>query len=205
MREAWKGLVPQSWVTPSEQRVHMDAPDAVSVIADTVYQCGLPFLERSDDVVLVCIGTDRSIGDSLGPLIGSYLSESGSRPYTVLGTLDDPVHASNLADTLTRVQSTSQRPFIIGIDACLGRVESVGMLTVGPGSVKPGAGVNKTLPAVGQLYLTGVVNVGGFMEFLVLQNTRLSFVMRMAKVAAQGLQLGLDALLSARVRASTLS
>lgn len=205
MREAWKGLMPHSWTTPPEQRVHMDAPDAVSVIGNTLYHCGLPFVERADDVVLVCIGTDRSIGDSLGPLIGSYLSESADRPYTVLGTLDDPVHASNLADTLARVESTCQHPFIIGIDACLGRVESVGLLTVGTGSVKPGAGVNKSLPAVGQVYLTGVVNVGGFMEFLVLQNTRLSFVMRMAKVAAQGLQVGLDALLSARVQASSLS
>ena len=43
-------------------------------------------------------------------------------------------------------------------------------------TAKPGAGVNKDLPPVGDLYITGVVNVGGFMDYLVLQNTRLYLI-----------------------------
>lgn len=50
-----------------------------------------------------------------------------------------------------------------------------------------GAAVNKSLPLVGEIHITGVVNVGGFMEYLVLQNTRLNLVMRMAGVIVQGL------------------
>jgi hypothetical protein len=37
------------------------------------------------------------------------------------------------------------------------------------------------------MHIVGVVNVGGFMEYLVLQNTRLSLVMRMAEVISTGL------------------
>jgi len=48
----------------------------------------------------------------------------------------------------------------------------------------PGTGVNKTLPPVGDLQVLGVVNVGGFMEYFVLQNTRLSAVMRMVEVVS---------------------
>jgi hypothetical protein len=49
-----------------------------------------------------------------------------------------------------------------------------------------------------------VVNVGGFMEFLVLQNTRLSLVYRMARVAAEGISQGVSALLSSRAAAASV-
>lgn len=176
----------------------MDSADAPAIIAEGLYRFGLPYLQGTDELVLVCIGTDRSIGDALGPLIGTQIAGPVGPPATVLGTLDNPVHASNLVDTLQWVESTFQRPLVIAVDACLGRSESVGMLTVGHGSLKPGAGVNKSLPPVGQIYVTGVVNVGGFMEYFVLQNTRLSLVMRMARVAAEGILNGLHRLAEAK-------
>jgi putative sporulation protein YyaC len=47
--------------------------------------------------------------------------------------------------------------------------------------------VNKSLPPVGHLHITAVVNVGGFMEYVVLQNTRLHVVMSQAEVIAAAL------------------
>jgi putative sporulation protein YyaC len=141
----------------------------------------------SRPIVFVCIGTDRSTGDSLGPLVGTLLEEMGLRAFNVYGTLDDPIHAVNLADKIKEIQSKHDDPYIIGIDACLGRVKNVGVIQVGNGPVKPGAGVNKELPAVGDIHITGIVNVSGFMEFFVLQNTRLNLVMRMAKTIANGI------------------
>ncbi|MGI9953388.1 spore protease YyaC [Moorellaceae bacterium AZ2] len=131
-------------------------------------------------LVVVGIGTDRSTGDSLGPLVGSKLAAYPDLSLTVYGTLEDPVHASNLREKLELITATFGNPFIIAIDACLGHSENVGSITLAPGALKPGAGVNKNLPAVGDLHFTGIVNVGGYMEYFVLQNTRLSLVMRMA-------------------------
>lgn len=130
--------------------------------------------------IILCIGTDRSTGDSLGPLTGTYLSQLGLPKLTVLGTLDQPVHATNLTENLQYIQCTYNNPFIIAIDACLGKMDSVGNITLANGPLKPGAGVHKDLPAVGEVHLTGIVNVGGFMEYMVLQNTRLNLVWKMA-------------------------
>jgi putative sporulation protein YyaC len=204
LRESWKGLLPRSWAGTGEHRVHMDSPDVGQVLAGALYEYGLPQIDTADELILLCIGTDRSIGDSLGPLIGTHLLEGGTPPYTLLGTLDNPVHASNLAETLTWINANFRSPLVIAVDACLGRAESVGMITVGKGSLKPGAGVNKTLPTVGQVYVTGVVNVGGFMEYFVLQNTRLSLVMRMARVVSQGVGEALSALAELRQTALAL-
>lgn len=137
--------------------------------------------------ILLCIGTDRSTGDCLGPLVGSKVDLLDQEFFEVYGTLDNPVHASNLKDTLEKIYSKYKNPLIIAVDACLGRIENVGCINLGDGSISPGAGVNKNLPPVGQIHITGIVNVGGFMEYMVLQNTRLNIVMRLADVIVSGL------------------
>jgi putative sporulation protein YyaC len=68
-------------------------------------------------------------------------------------------------------------------------LKSVGWIQLGLGPLKPGAGVNKNLPEVGQVHVTGIVNVAGFMEYFVLQNTRLGVVMKMAEVIADAVQM----------------
>ena len=137
--------------------------------------------------VLLCIGTDRSTGDCLGPLVGSKIDGTHQDFLIVYGTLDNPVHASNLKERVDEINSAYKDPFIIAVDACLGRVENVGCINLGDGSLQPGAGVNKSLPEVGQIHVTGIVNVGGFMEYMVLQNTRLNLVMKLADVIVRGL------------------
>lgn len=139
-------------------------------------------------IVIVCIGTDRSTGDALGPLIGSKLSTRLEEDKAaVYGTLESPVHAVNLQETIDEIKQKYHDPFVIAVDACLGQLSSVGLVTLGNGPLRPGAGVNKVLPEVGNIHLTGIVNVGGFMEYFVLQNTRLSVVMRMADCIADSL------------------
>lgn len=138
-------------------------------------------------IVLVCIGTDRSTGDCLGPLVGSKLSEVEQEFFQVYGTLDQPVHAANLEEKLQEIVAIYRNPLIIAVDACLGRLENVGTVNIGIGALKPGAAVNKSLPEVGDIHITGIVNVGGFMEYMVLQNTRLNLVMKLADFIKDGL------------------
>ena len=138
-------------------------------------------------LIVVCIGTDRSTGDCLGPLIGSKLKEIEQDFYHVYGTLDDPVHGTNLEEKLKEIYSLYKDPLIIAVDACLGQLENVGFINIANGPIKPGSGVQKSLPAFGDIHITGIVNVGGFMEYLVLQNTRLNLVMKLADTIKDGL------------------
>lgn len=130
------------------------------------------------NIVVACIGSDRSTGDSLGPLVGSMLDEMGLS--NVFGTLDNPIHALNLEDVLSEVYTNVEKPFVIAVDAALGKSESIGDIIIKANGLIPGAGVGKDLPLVGDIGIVGVVNEGGFMEYFVLQNTRLSLVMKMA-------------------------
>ncbi|HAQ07244.1 MAG TPA: spore protease YyaC [Bacillus bacterium] len=166
-------------------KINHDDDQAAEKLANEILELLPNYTARP--IVFVCIGTDRSTGDSLGPLIGTLLEERDISPFHVYGTLDDPIHAVNMEEKLEQIKKKHFNPFIIGIDACLGRIKSVGSIQVGSGPVKPGAGVNKELPEVGNIHITGIVNVSGFMEFFVLQNTRLNLVLKMAKTIANGI------------------
>lgn len=131
------------------------------------------------ELVWVCVGTDRSTGDSLGPFVGTMLTEAGVP--NVYGMLGHPVHALNLTETLERIEETHPGACIVGIDACLGKAKAVGSMKLRDGALEPGTSVGKVLPPVGDYNIIGIVNVGGFMEHVVLQNTRLSLVIQMAE------------------------
>ena len=47
--------------------------------------------------------------------------------------------------------------------------------------------MNKNLPAVGNMSITGIVNISGGFEFMVLQNTRLYTVMTLADSISNGI------------------
>lgn len=149
-----------------------------------------PSYERP--VVIMCIGTDRSTGDSLGPLVGDMLAKWKMTGVHIYGTLDNPVHARNLEETLSKAIENHPKAYLVAIDASLGVLDHVGCISVGQGPIKPGAGLKKELPAVGDMHITGVVNTGGFMDFLVLQSTRLSVVMKMADIIARGLHMAFN-------------
>ena len=138
-------------------------------------------------IIFLCIGTDRATGDCLGPIIGYKLSKQPYFKYKVYGTLENPVHAKNLQDTVKEIYDTYDNPLVIAIDASLGQSDHVGFITVGEGAIKPGAGVNKELPMVGDLFITGIVNLSGLLDHMLLQTTRLNVVMSLADYICQGI------------------
>jgi putative sporulation protein YyaC len=151
---------------------HLDGKDNLCIAMKAL----IPSVLTNNDIAIVCIGTDRSTGDSLGPFVGMYLKGLGYK--NVYGTIDEPVQAMNLAET---IKSISDNKTIIALDASLGSTSDVDLMSVISGGIKPGAGVGKDLGVVGDYGICGCVNIGGFMEYHVLQNTRLSVVIKIAK------------------------
>ena len=169
--------------------VNANCPFAILDFSNLIFNYISSHIDPYQQLVILCIGTDRSTGDSLGPLVGYKLE-----PYLtyydqvhLLGTLNKPVHAKNLTSFIDKVNSKHPEALIVAIDASLGNLNRIGYINIKKGPLKPGLGVNKELPIVGDISITGVVNVGGMMEYMVLQNTRLSLVMNMADIISKGI------------------
>lgn len=149
-------------------------------------------MKKGQQLVILCIGSDRSTGDSLGPLIGHKLSRYCLENVYIYGTLNEPVHAINIQHTIDKIYDDFENPFILAIDASLGVRNHVGYYTLGQGPLIPGLGVNRSLPAIGDLHITGIVNYSGLFDEMLLQTTRLSSVFTLAETISSGIVIAVN-------------
>lgn len=148
-------------------------------------------MKPNNQLIILCIGSDRSTGDSLGPLVGHKLCKCNIQNATVFGTLQNPVHAANLQNVTDYIYDNFDNPFILAIDASLGTRSHVGYYTLGQGPLIPGLGVNRSLPAIGNIHITGIVNYSGLFDNMLLQTTRLATVMTLADTISTGIIIGI--------------
>ncbi|MDO4322562.1 MAG: spore protease YyaC [Lachnospiraceae bacterium] len=138
------------------------------------------FPVQSIPPVILCIGTDRIIGDCLGPLVGTMLNKSAGKHLPIYGTLQNTVHALNLPETIVQIKKKHSDRIILAVDASLGAYEHIGGVFVRPGPLHPGAGVCKNLPQIGDISITGIANSKSSQPYLDLQTARLSTISSMA-------------------------
>ena len=167
---------------------YIDSKDKMCQFLLNKKLCGLveDVKKEYDRIAVLCIGTDACTGDSFGPLVGHFLSKCTLYDFDLYGTIHSPVHAKNLVDTLSGINLS--KTLVIAVDACLGKYSHIGNIGIGYSPVKPGSGLGKSLPEVGDIHIEGIVNISGFHPLLVLQNTRLSIVYSMAEITARAIR-----------------
>ncbi|MGN0465878.1 MAG: spore protease YyaC [Lachnospiraceae bacterium] len=159
---------------------------------ELLYQKILAQKKENQEIILICIGTDRVTGDCLGPLVGHKLKHILPKDYILYGSLSHPVHALNLEKVVHSIYKQYKNPFFIVIDASLGDKEHIGYVTLSSSTLKPGQGVRKNLPAIGHISITGIVNFASEFSASTIQTTRLYTVMQLADYIYYGIVFGLS-------------
>lgn len=109
-------------------------------------------------IVIANIGTPKLIYDAIGPLIGSMLVKKRLNNIDIYGTLDDPIHALNVEKFAETIKPIQDDAFIIATDACLcGNIKNIGSIIIGNTPIRPGIGVNKKLPNIGDVSISAGV------------------------------------------------
>ena len=143
--------------------------------------------ELSGAPVIVCIGSDLSVGDSLGPVTGTKLKEKlkGYNVY-VYGTLAKPITAHEVKYTNQFIKNTHPESTIIAIDAAVGAAGDIGLIKVAKRGIKPGSGANKRLAKVGDVSVMGIVAEKSLFNYSLFSSTRRNVVYKMAEIIAEG-------------------
>lgn len=159
---------------------------------------------QTQPLIILCIGTDKVTGDSLGPIVGYRLKTMLSHSLIpslhdnvhIYGTLKSPVHAVNLVTTLLKIRhdfalaNGLKDAFILVVDAALGYEKHLGYVTLSEQPLTPGEGVNKKLPSVGQISITGIIGPTGGSSYrsqLVLKQTKLYDLMKLSDFISDGI------------------
>ena len=72
--------------------------------------------KRYSDLIFICIGTNKIVGDSFGPIIGEILKRNvKDRKIKVIGDLTNNINAKNLKN----IKYNWDNPYVISIDSAL--------------------------------------------------------------------------------------
>lgn len=143
----------------------------------------LSLLYDNDKPVIVCIGSDLVVGDSLGPYVGTMLNEKLKGKAFVYGSLNSPITAKEVSVIERDIKNLHPNSKIIVIDAAVGNSYEVGYVKILDKGIKPGLGVKKDLPRIGDVSIIGIVSdMENSSAFL----TRFSLVYKLANDIVEG-------------------
>lgn len=157
------------------------APDGVfTVLKKTIHA-------KDRAPVIVCVGSDLSVGDSLGPVTGTKLVEKlkGLNVY-VYGTLAKPITAHEVKYMSSFLSNTHPDCPVIAIDAAVGVAGDIGLIKVANRPLSPGSGANKRLNKIGEVSILGIVAEKSLFNYSLFSATRLNVVYKMADIIADG-------------------
>ena len=138
--------------------------------------------------VIVCIGSDLAIGDSLGPITGSMLKfKTQGLNIFLYGTLSAPVTAKEIRYMRTFLQETHEGSQVIAIDAAVGSEGDIGLIKLSDTPLQPGAGANKRLGELGDMSIMGVVSEKSIANYGLFNTTRLNLVYTMSEIISDGI------------------
>ena len=143
------------------------------------------------NLVFLCIGTDRVIGDAFGPLVGSELEEKLSKynisNINIYGTLNENVCYTNIYEVLKKIKDRHPKSCLIAIDSALASKDSIGNIIISPEKMYIGKGLNKKKIEFGDISIKAIVGKDSKMpnhNFYILQNTSLNDIMQLSKTVA---------------------
>lgn len=138
--------------------------------------------------VILCIGSDLSVGDSLGPVTGTKLKEklAGLNCY-VYGTLGKPITAHEVKYMNEFLKCTHPQSPIIAVDAAVGLAGDIGLIKIAKRAIKPGSGANKKLSKVGDVSIMGIIAERSVFNYSLFSSTRLNVVYKMSEIISDGI------------------
>ena len=115
------------------------------------------------NILFVCIGNGKIIGDSLGPLIGTVLEKNkrliqNNVKIDVIGTFENPILYYNVEEFIKNIDSQDYSEIVI-IDSALGSKENIEKVMITPAEILIGVGVNRGRMVKGDIILKGVVGI----------------------------------------------
>ncbi|MBE5749634.1 MAG: spore protease YyaC [Clostridiales bacterium] len=154
---------------------------------DGIFQALSECNPKTKKPIVICIGSDLVLGDSLGPLVGTFLRKKDVRSY-IYGTLNFPITAKEVDYARTYLKQMHPNSISIAIDAAVGNADDVGLIRVINKGLKPGLGVDKNLGVVGDISIVGIVATKSLQNHNLFNLTRLNLVFRMAEKIASGIE-----------------
>ena len=115
-------------------------------------------MKKEINKVILCIGTSKCVGDSLGPIVGEnlYKKINKSNIY-IFGNLKNNITYQNVDIVLNRINKIIKNPYLIVVDSALASKEYLGQIIISKNRMIIGSALDKASYNIGNLNIKGVV------------------------------------------------
>lgn len=147
--------------------------------------------ESFSNIVFVCIGTKKLIGDSIGPVIGENLKKFENEFIHVYGTMQNNVNFINGKEIIEEIYRKYKEPYLITIDAALSNTNKRGDIVLGSGYMKIGKALNKSVCFFSNINIKCVI--GNYHKskeenLRELRSVRVSEIYRASRIVTEGVK-----------------
>lgn len=143
-----------------------------------------------DKKVYLCIGSDKIVFDSLGPLVGSLLKKNKSFCGYVYGTMSNPVTALSVDTAIRFIRRFHFGAIVTVIDSAVGKREDIGKIKYYERGLRPALGMDKQMQIVGDRSIMGIVSTKDKVKNIYDTSVKLKDVYAMAEKIAESIVLG---------------
>ena len=147
---------------------------------------------KINEIVFVCIGTTKIIGDSFGPIVGTYLKENldKNEKIQVIGDIKEALTYDKIEKNIKQIEGKNRNKLIIVLDSALSNSEDIGKIFIQNRGLKYGESLKKNNSTIGNISIKAVVGEdkkNNIKNFNNLRNVSIEQINNMTNIVSKGI------------------
>lgn len=159
--------------------------------------------KRNKNLIFLCIGTNKVIGDSIGPLVGTNLKRDFKNNMKfkedynievncikIFGDMINNVSYNNIEENIQNIKNTIQDSYVIVIDSALSTENNIGKIFVYNKGLKYAESLKRDKEIIGDMSIKVVVGKNAqnrFKNFKILKNISSQRVIMLSNIVSKGI------------------
>lgn len=139
------------------------------------------YLSTTNPIVIMCVGSDKIVGDMLGVIVGERLIEKRLSNTYVYGRIDSPITQKNIQQFYGNIKTKHPYSKILVVDSLLGDIDEIGNVKMTKSGAYAGAEFG-TGTYVGDYSLLGVVSPKGVNALTFLSSVKIGLIKKMSDI-----------------------
>ncbi len=159
--------------------------------------------KQNKNIIFLCIGTSKIMGDSIGPIVGTNLKKDlkkylkfkrnlniENNNIKIIGDMSNNFSYNNIEDNIKIIKNTSKNNFIIVIDSALSSENNIGKIFVHNRGMKYAEALKRNNEIIGDMSIKAVVGKNTqnrFKNFTILKNISSQRIITMSNIVSKGI------------------
>ena len=159
--------------------------------------------KQNKNLIILCIGTNKVIGDSIGPIVGTNLKNDlkinmkfkdefyiKNKKIKIIGDMCNNISYNNIKENIEKIDTIGEKNFIIVIDSALSSENNIGKIFIHNRGLKYAESLKRSNEIIGDMSIKAVVGKNTqnrFKNFKILKNISSQRVITMSNIVSKGI------------------